>query len=124
MTANDFIRPKYENGEDDLVTLVASYLSTTKSLELANTFLNNESIRLVKDQNSDVQKFAINKYFQSLLVTEAGSRMVKNENGLESSLDVRPPLLNLSLSTDNVEWYNLIVNGVIKYCYDNAIELK
>lgn len=124
MNVNDLIRDKYEEGDDDLVTLIASYLSTTKSLEVANGFLNNDMIKLVKDQNMDMQKFAINKYFQSLLVTAAGERMVKTEIGLDSTLDVRPPLLNLTNSTNNLEWYNLVVNGVIKFCYDNSIELK
>lgn len=124
MNVNDLIRDKYEEGDDDLVTLIASYLSTTKSLEVANGFLNNDMIKLVKDQNMDMQKFAINKYFQSLLVTTAGERMVKTEIGLDSTLDVRPPLLNLTNSTNNLEWYNLVVNGVIKFCYDNSIELK
>ena len=123
MIVKDIIRPKSELGEDDLVTIVASYLSTTKGKEVADTFLNNETIRFLKDQNSDVQKFGINKYFQIVLVTAAGSRMVNGENGIESQLDIRPPLLNLTSNTNNVEWYNLIVNGVIKYCYDNNIEL-
>lgn len=123
MLVKDIIRPKSELGEDDLVTIVASYLATTKSKEACDAFLNNETISFLKDQNSDVQKFGINKYFQSVLVIAAGSRMERNETGLVSRLDVRPALLNITNRTDNVEWYNLIVNGVIKFCYDNNIEL-
>lgn len=124
MEARDFIRPKSESGEDNLVELISTYFVSIGKFEEAKTFMSNTEIKLVKELNYDIQKFAINKYFRSILVEEAGSRMKMVDGKFESDLDIRPALLNIQVKVTNLNWYNLIVSGVIKYILDNNIKLK
>ena len=121
MQINDIIREKRE-GEDNLVDLLHTYIMSTQDLDVATRFVSSDDIKMVMDSNSDLQKFAINRYFRNILVTAAGGRMVKTENGPRSKLDIRPCLLNIQNEVDNLNWYNLIVNGVIKFMLDNNIE--
>lgn len=124
MKAEDFIRPRSEKGEDNLVDLIYNYLLQSTSPEQALTFFNNEDIKLVKDANFDIQKFTINRYFRNLLVEEAGSRVKMVDGVFNSDLDVRIPLLNVQTNVPNLDWYNLMVSGVIKYILLNDIKLK
>ena len=124
MDARDFIRPRSENGEDNLVDLIYNYLLKVTTAEQAKDFYNHKDIKVVVDANYNIQKFAINRYFRNLLVEEAGSRMKIVDGVMSSELDIRVPLLNIQISVPNLDWYNLIVSGVIKFILDNEIKLK
>lgn len=124
MDARDFIRPRSENGEDNLVDLIYNYLLKVTTAEQAKDFYNHKDIKVVVDANYNIQKFAINRYFRNLLVEEAGSRMKIVDGLMSSELDIRVPLLNIQISVPNLDWYNLIVSGVIKFILDNEIKLK
>lgn len=124
MDAKDFLRPRSENGEDNLVDLIYNYLLKVTTPEEAKTFYNNNDIKLVVSANYNIQKFTINRYFRNLLVEEAGSRMKTVDGVLASDLDIRVPLLNIQINVTNLDWYNLIVSGVIKFILDNKIKLK
>ena len=124
MDARDFIRPRSENGEDNLVDLIYNYLLKVTTAEQAKDFYNHKDIKVVVDANYNIQKFAINRYFRNLLVEEAGSRMKIVDGLMSSELDIRVPLLNIQINVPNLDWYNLIVSGVIKFILDNEIKLK
>ena len=115
MHINNIIRDKRE-GEDNLVDLLHTYIMSTQDLDVATRFVSSDDIKMVMDSNSDLQKFAINRYFRNILVTAAGSRMVKTENGPRSTLDIRPSLLNIQNEVDNLNCqlhFEYLINMVL-----------
>lgn len=103
---------KREEGDVDLVDIVAKYLTTSNvSADNINYFLTHPDVVSIKDNKSVVQKVILNKFFQQQLL------IYRTKSGV-SVMDI---LIFLTNEGNVNQWVNLFQTFVLPFLIANNV---